>query len=326
MVWALNHRAGIGNTSPERQRRDEPSRPRRSGHVCGPFLRGHVVTVICTLLILAGSGRAGAQKPPILRDVGYDQHVNEQMPLALAFRDESGRTVRLGDYFDGKPVILVLAYYRCPMLCTEVLNGLVKAMLDCRLDIGTDYRVITVSFDPRETPELAAAKKKTYLQRLGRPAAAEAWHFLTGEKPAIKRLTQAVGFRYAYDPRFDQFAHPSGILVLTPRGKIFRYFLDVRYSPRDLRFSLIEASNNQVGSVIDQALLFCFHYDPIEGKYGPAVMRLVRIGGGLTLLAIGVFIVVLVRKAWRPSVGHASSAPNSGTLEVCSTEKPNAEG
>jgi protein SCO1/2 len=272
------------------------------------------------LLALAAPRRAGAQKPPILRDVGYDQHVNKQVPLDLLFRDESGRTVRLGDYFDGKPVILVLAYYRCPMLCTEVLNGLVRAMLDLALDIGTDYRVVTVSFDPRETPELAAAKKKTYLQRLGRPAAAGAWHFLTGEKPAIERLTKAVGFRYAYDARYDQFAHPSGILVLTPSGKIYRYFLDIRYSARDLRFSLIEASNNQVGSVIDQAILFCFHYDPAEGKYGPAVMRLVRIGGVLTILAIGGFMLVLVRKGRRSAVGQVANLPGpTGRLATCPT-------
>jgi protein SCO1/2 len=290
-----------------------------------------LTTAIALLLALAAlPGRARAQKPPILRHVGYDQRVNKQVPLGLSFRDESGRAVRLQDYFGGKPVILVLAYFRCPKLCTEVLNGLVQAMLDCPLDIGTDYRVITVSFDPRETPDLAAAKKRAYLQRLGRPAAEGAWHFLTGDKPAIERLTRAVGFRYAYDARFDQFAHPSGILVLTPRGKIYRYFLDIRYSARDLRFSLIEASNNQVGSVIDQVLLFCFHYDPVEGKYGPAVMRLVRLGGVLTMLAIGVFIFVLIRKGRRSAVGHVSNVPaGPGTLETCPMKEhlaPEAEG
>src|SRR5262249_18580476 len=175
--------------------------------------------------------RAEDSPPPLIRDVGSDQRLNEQVPLDLKFTDEAGRTVRLGDYFDGKPVILVLAYYRCPMLCTEVLNGLVRALLDVPLDIGKDFRVVTVSFDPREKPELAAAKKKTYLERYGRSGAEAGWHFLTGDEEPIRRLTEAVGFRYVYDERNDQFAHASGILVLTPTGKVSRYFYDVRYAP-----------------------------------------------------------------------------------------------
>jgi protein SCO1/2 len=231
--------------------------------------------------------------------VGFDQRLNEQVQLDLEFRDEAGRPVRLRRYFHGKPVILVLAYFRCPMLCTQVLNGLVRAMLDLPFNAGKEFSVLTVSFDPRETPELAAAKKKTYLERYGRPGAEEGWHFLTGEQDSITRLTRAVGFRYRYDVKHDQFVHASGIMVLTPGGKISRYFFDVKFSPRDLRLGLVEASDNQIGSVTDQVLLFCFHYDPAEGKYGPAVMNFIRLGGVLTLLAIGTLVAFLWRQERR---------------------------
>ena len=255
-----------------------------------------LVMALAALALAAGTAHAQPQLPPVVRDVGFDQRLNGQVPLDLEFRDEDGRTVRLADYFDGKPVVLVLAYYRCPMLCTQVLNGLVQSMLDMPLSAGRDFDVLTVSFDPREQPELAAAKKHTYLQRYGRPGAEHGWHFLTGDEGPIKALTEAVGFRYTYDPRHDVFAHASGILVLTPAGRISRYFLDVKYSPRDLRLGLVEASQGRVGSLWDKALLYCFHYDPREGKYGPAVMNFVRAGGVLTLLALAVFACVLWRR------------------------------
>jgi protein SCO1/2 len=247
------------------------------------------------LLLAAGAGQAQPVLPPVLRDVGFDQRLDEQVPLDLTFRDETGRPVQLREYFGRKPVILVLAYYRCPMLCTEVLNGVVRALLEMSLTVGKDFNVLTVSFDPREMPDLAAAKKKTYLERYGRPGAEEGWHFLTGDPEPIKRLTAAVGFRYVYDELHEQYAHPSGIMVLTPAGKISRYFYDVRYSPGDLRLGLVEASENRIGSPVDQVLLYCFHYDPVEGKYGPAVMNFVRLGGVLTLLALGWFMFVLWR-------------------------------
>ncbi len=256
------------------------------------------------MLFAAGLAHAQPSLPPVLRPVGFDQRLDEQVPLDLEFRDEAGRAVRLGDCFDGKPVILVLAYFKCPQLCTEVLNGLVQAMLDLSLDLGKDFRVVTVSFDPRETPEMAAAKKKTYLERYGRPGADKGWHFLTGEEAAIKRLTDAVGFRYNYDPRNDQFAHASGIVVLTPTGKLSRYFYDIRYSPRDLRLGLVEASAGRIGSPVDQILLYCFHYDPIEGKYGATIMNFVRLGGVLTILALAVFMAVLWRRERREARRH----------------------
>jgi protein SCO1/2 len=262
-------------------------------------------------LLVADGGRAAAQLPPSLQGVGFDQRLDAQVPLDLEFRDETGQAVKLGDYFGDKPVILVLAYYRCPMLCTQVLNGLVRAMLDMPLDAGKDFNVVTVSFDPRETPELAAAKKKTYLERYGRPGAESGWHFLTGEQAAIDRLTTAVGFRYRYDAKNDQFAHASGIMVLTPGGRLSRYFYDISFSPRDVRLGLVEASQGKIGSAVDKVLLFCFHYDPNEGKYGAVVMNFIRAGGVVTILSIGSLFAVLWRQDRRKSRAAKPDLPAS---------------
>ncbi len=257
-----------------------------------------------------GIAHAVSSLPPALQNVTFEQRLNEQVPLDLEFVDDAGRPVKLGDYFDDKPVILVLAYYRCPMLCTLVLNGLVQGMLDVPFDVGRDFRIVTVSFDARETPELAAAKKRTYIDRYGRPGAAEGWHFLTGTQPAIDRLTESVGFHYAYDAAHDEFAHASGIIVTTPSGRISRYFYDIRYSARDLRLGLVEASENRIGSPVDQVLLFCFHYDPREGRYGAAVMRFVRVGGALTLVSL----VALLAYMWKRERANARTvhAPRPG--------------
>jgi protein SCO1/2 len=241
-------------------------------------------------IVGVGAAQGQSQLPAQLRDIGIDQRLNEQVPLDLVFRDETGRSVHLGDYFRDKPVILVLAYYRCPMLCTLVLNGLVQALLDVPFDPGKDFQIVTVSFDPREAPEMARAKKKTYVERYGRPGAAENWHFLTGEEEAIKQFTQAVGFRYRYDDKEDQFIHASGIMLTTPHGKLARYFYGVNFNPRDLRLGLVEAAGNKIGGPVEQILLFCFHYDPSVGKYSTAILNIVRLGGVLTVLAI-VFMV-----------------------------------
>jgi protein SCO1/2 len=264
-----------------------------------------VVRALTILLCFAGitlaigPARAESQLPPSLQGVGFDQKLGAQLPLELAFRDEAGRSIRLGDYFKERPVILVLAYYRCPMLCTQVLNNLVRALLEVPLAAGRDFQVVVVSFDPREKPELAAAKKKSYLERYGRPGAAEGWHFLTGDQEPIDQLTRAVGFRYRYDPVNDQFAHASGILVVTPKGQLSRYFYDIAYEPRDLRLGLVEASGNRIGSLADQVLLYCFHYNPAEGKYGATVMTLLRISGVLTILAVAAMIYILRRQERR---------------------------
>ncbi len=234
----------------------------------------------------------------MLRDVGFDQRLNEQVPLDLKFTDETGAVVTLNDYFGKKPVVLVLAYYRCPMLCTLVLNGLVQGMRGMPLAIGTDFNVVTVSFDPRETSELAAAKKKTYVADYGRPGAAEGWHFLTGQPEAIEKLTRAVGFRYVYDAAQDQYIHTSGIMVLTPQGRLSRYFYGIEFPARDLRLGLVEASANKIGSPTDEVLLYCFHYDPATGKYTASILNFVRAGGVLTVLALAGMVWFLCR--WRP--------------------------
>jgi protein SCO1/2 len=259
--------------------------------------------------LLVGTARAEDEGlPPALRGVGIDQRLDEQVPLDLQFRDEAGQTVRLGDCLGGKPAILVLAYYRCPMLCTQVLNGLVDGLRGVPFSIAEQFNVVTVSFDARETPELAAAKKASYVEEYGRPRAAAGWHFLTGEQASIDCLTQAVGFRYRYDPAQDQFAHASCILVLTPQGRVARYFYGIRYPPRDLRLGLVEASASKIGSPVDQVLLFCYHYDPATGKYTAAAMSFVRLGGALTLAVLAGALLL----AWRRRAGGVN--PLSGGL------------
>jgi protein SCO1 len=252
------------------------------------------MALIILILSFASAMRANDSRPPALQGVGIDQRLNKQVPLDLMFRDETGKSVRLGDYFGNKPIILVLVYYRCPMLCTLTLNGLERAMRVMPLDVGNQYTVVTVSFDPRETPALAIAKKQEYLAHYERPGAAAGWHFLTGEESSIRQLTEVVGFHYNYDPQSGQYAHTTGLVVLTPQGKIARYFYGVEFSPRDLRLSLVEASVNKIGSPVDEILLFCFHYDPATGKYGLAIMRVIQIAGAATVLALGSFMMLML--------------------------------
>jgi protein SCO1 len=235
-------------------------------------------------------------RPPILRDVGFDQRIGEPVPLDLPFRDERGHTVHLRDYFGAKPVLLVPAYYECPMLCTLVLNGVVSALRALPFDAGREFTVVTFSINPREQSDLAAAKKKTYLEAYRRQGAEAGWHFLTADEDSIARLTRAIGFRYAWDPAQRQYAHASGIVVLTPRGTLARYFYGVDYPARDLRLALVEAAEERIGSVVDQLLLFCFHYDPATGRYSRIALGAVRLGGGLTLLALVAGIAVLLRR------------------------------
>ena len=241
--------------------------------------------------------REGTTNPPpdVLKRVGIDQHLNTQIPLDLKFRDESGREVRLGDYFGSKPVVLSMVYYECPMLCGEVLNGEASVFNMLKFDIGKEYNVVTVSFDPKETPELARAKKKAFVDRYGRPGGAEGWHFLTGSQDSITALTKAVGFNYAWDRDTKQFAHAAAIMVVTPDGRIAQYFYGVDYSPKDLRFGLIQASQKKIGTVVDQVLLYCYHYDPRTGKYGAVISRTLQIGGALTVLVLGGFLIIMFR-------------------------------
>jgi protein SCO1 len=239
------------------------------------------------------------QVPAALSKVSFEQRLNEQLPLDLQFKDESGRTVKLGEYFHRKPVVLVFAYYECPMLCTQVLNGLESALHVLNESIGKEFDVVTVSFDPKETPVLALGKKKAYLERYKRPAAEQGWHFLTGDQASIEALTKAAGFHYSWDEASQQFAHASGIVVATPAGKLSRYFFGIDFSPRDVKFALIESSNERIGTLADQLLLYCFHYDPAKGNYGLVAMRVVRLGGAVTLVALFGFVFISLRRDGR---------------------------
>ena len=234
--------------------------------------------------------------PPMLREVGIDQKLSAPLPLDLFFQDETGQTVQLQQYFGAKPVILSFVYYECPMLCTQVLNGLVESLRTLSFDVGKEIDVITVSFDPSETPKLAMEKKTNYLKQYERAGTEQGWHFLTGDTAAIRQLTSAVGFRYKYDSVTDQFAHASGIMVITPEGKVARYFYGIEYPARDLRLALVEASENKIGSLVDQVLLYCFHYDPSIGKYGLVIMNVLRLAGVATVIALGTFMIVMFRR------------------------------
>jgi protein SCO1/2 len=254
----------------------------------------------CAVAALLLGTPVGAQTPAaqtkLLSDVGFDQKLDAQAPMDLSFRDGDGRTVRLGDLFGGKPVVLSLVYYKCPMLCTESLNGLVRALRALSFDAGRQFNVVTVSIDPRETAALAAAKKKVYLERYGRPVDASGWSFLTGDANAIKRLTAAVGFRYSYDAELDQYAHATGLVVLTPGGRVSHYLYGVEYAAGDLRLALVEAAAGKIGSPVDQLLLYCYHYDPLTGRYGLVVTRALRAAGALTVLLIAALVLGLSLK------------------------------
>jgi protein SCO1 len=250
------------------------------------------------------TGPAVTGLPSLLKEVAIEQKLDQQLPLELIFRDENGVPVKLGQYFGKKPVVLSLVYYNCPMLCTQILNGMVTTFRVLPFQIGKEFDVVTVSFDPRETPALAAAKKKTYVEYL--PAAAHAnanagWHFLTGDESTIKQLTEAVGFRYRFDEATNQFAHASAIMVATPEGKLSHYFYGIEYSARDLRLALVQSAANKIGSPVDQLLLYCYHYDPATGKYGAVVMNMIRLGGLVTLAGIALLILFLRRRGIQPA-------------------------
>lgn len=245
-----------------------------------------------------------------LKNIQFDQKLGAQISLDNQFRDESGKLVRLNDYFGKKPVILVLGYYGCPMLCTFVLNGLIGSLQDIKWEIGNQFEVINVSIDPTETPTLAAAKKKTYVKRYGRHDASQGWHFLTGDEPAIRRLAGEVGFNYLYDPATKQYAHPSGLIILTSQGKVAHYLSGVIYSTKGLNDALADASARKIGSPIQQLFLLCFHYSPITGKYGSLVMIIVRVFGVAILLALGGCIAAMFRR----ETGVRNLRPDAETI------------
>jgi protein SCO1/2 len=255
------------------------------------------------------AGLPSSAMPPALREIGFDQNIGGRLPLDVQVRDEDGRSVAIGSYFGRRPVVLVFAYYSCPMLCAQVINGLASALDVLSLEPGRDLEVVAVSFDPRDTPGAAAAKKAGYLERYARRGAPASSHFLTADQPAIDRLTRAAGFRYAWDSQTQQFAHPSGVIVLTPDGRLARYMFGIEYGPRDLRLALVEASAGNVGSAVDSLLLYCYHYDPMTGRYGLQVMRALRIAGAGTVVALGSFVFFMVRREKRQARAQRWRAP-----------------
>lgn len=285
------------------------TRDRSSGK--GKATRGRWLALAAALLALFASLPAGAQTPAeVIEKVRFVQRINQTLPLELTFRDETGRAAPLGDYFGRRPVVLALVYYECPMLCTYVLNGLVQTLRPLTFEPGNQFDVVVVSFNPKETPALAAAKKEIYLKEYNRPRTARGWHFLTGDEESIRRLTEAVGFRYLYNPADGQYAHASGLVVVTPEGRLFRYFYGISFAPRDLRLALVEASANKLGTVIDQVMLFCFHYDPQTGKYGLVIWRVMQVAGMGTALALAAFLVVMFRRERR---GRFAALPAPGS-------------
>src|SRR5580658_2299779 len=285
-----------GRSEPERIEPEEVSQKKTNS-----------VSAACVLLSFAVSASAWGQinsgvmsapantRPPRLENVGIAQHLDAQVPPDLIFRDDTGKTVKLGDYFGRKPIILNLVYYNCTMLCGEALAGLASAMRLIKFDVSNEFDVVTVSFDPRETPDMAAAKKIDYVKRYGRPNAASGWHFLTGQPDAINALTKTVGFQYQYDAQSKQYAHATAIMVLTPQGRISRYFYGVDFPPKDLRMGLVEASQGKIGNTVDAVLLFCYHYDPETGKYGAMVANILRLAAGATILILGTMFFILWR-------------------------------
>jgi len=237
-------------------------------------------------------------RPALLRRVGIDQKMGAQVPVAVPFTDESGRPVTLHDYL-GKPVILALVYYQCPSLCNMVLNGVLRSIKGLKLTAGDEFNVVAVSFDPRETPEMAAAKKVSYVRGYNRQGAEQGWHFLTGPEASSKSLAESVGFHYAFDAVNNQYAHGSAIVILTPEGRVTRYFYGIDYPARDVRLGLEEASDRRIGSAVDAVLLYCYHYDPSNGKYGLVIMNVLRLAGIATVAALAAFMIVMFRRDFK---------------------------
>jgi protein SCO1/2 len=293
--------------------------------------KNSLVSTICALAAAALVGPAHAQGLPgegdyrpntpinAAKDVRWDQKLDAQVALDTLFRDELGRSVPLGSYFGKRPVVLVLPFYRCPGICTAELNGMVDVFKDERLKfkIGRDFDVVTISINPKEGPDLATMKKREYLDILSQPGAENGWHFLTGTEPSIRKVADDIGFRYKYNPINDQYAHPGGITILTPKGKVSRYFFGVGFSPKDMRLALTEAGQGRIGSVADTFVLACYHYDPQTGRYGLRIFRLMQVLGFATIFTVGGFMFLAFRKDYRDArqareglMGIDAPAPN----------------
>jgi protein SCO1/2 len=256
------------------------------------------ILVLMLAFVGAGSVPARADEAPgtMLQQVGFDQNLDAQLPLDLTFRDELGRTVRLGDFFGKKPVILTLVYYRCPVICGEELKGLARSLKPLSLSVGDQFEVVTVSIDPSETPELARQKKASTLERYGHPGAENGWHFLTGDQASIAALAKTVGFRYTYSNASQQFIHAAGLTIATANGRLSRYFYGIDYPPKDLQFGLMESSAGKIGSPIARLLLFCYHYDPTTGKYSLAIVTVLRVFGTATALILAAYVAFMIRR------------------------------
>lgn len=269
-----------------------------------------ITAIAAAILIIGLAVPARAQSPAqVIEQVKFEQRIGNSLPLELTFRDEAGETVQLARYFGKKPVVLALVYYECPMLCTFILNGLVKSLKPLTFEPGKEFEIVVVSFNPRETPELAAQKKQAYLEEYKRVHTWAGWHFLTGDEENIRRLTDATGFHYIYDEEAKEYAHASGIIVVKPDGKLFRYFYGIEYAPRDLKLSLMEASTGKIGTPVDQMLLFCFHYDPQTGKYGVLITRIIRAAGTATVVLVGLLLFVMFRRERRGEVYASAHTP-----------------
>jgi protein SCO1/2 len=259
-------------------------------------LKSLAATMTAAFLVAPGWAQESSSfVPQPLEKVGFEQKLGAQLPLDTVFRDETGAEIRLGSLLGERPAILALVYYECPMLCPLIMNGLTQSLKTLSFSPGEEFDVVALSFDPGEGPEQAAHSKTVHLQRYGRPESAAGWHFLTGSEESIRALTDAVGFSYAYDPQQDEYAHAAGLVVLTPDGRVARYFYGIEYPPRDLRFGLVEAAEGTIGSLVDQVLLYCYRYDPTTGTYSAVVMNIVRLGGLVTVCALAIFVLA----AWR---------------------------
>lgn len=249
--------------------------------------------------------------PAALSDVGFDQRIGERVPLDLVFRDSEGEEVRLGDVLDGRPAALTLVYHRCPMLCPMTLEGVARSLSAIAFSVGEEYQAVVVSFDPREGPADSAAAKERAVARYGRAGSEDGWHFLTGDEESIRALAEAVGFRYAFDAERGQFAHPAGLVVITPDGAVARYLFGIDYPPKDLRLALVEAADGLLGGPTDRLLLYCYHYDPAVGKYTAATMNLIRAGGVVTLAALIGFVGLMLRRERRAARRSAEAGPRT---------------
>jgi protein SCO1/2 len=249
-------------------------------------------------------GPASSAMPQPLQEVGFDQKLDARLPLDATFKNDRGEVVTLGSLFGRRPVVLAFVYYECPMLCNQILNGLVSGLGVLDQTVGKEFDVVAISFDARETPVQAAAKKASYVDRYARPGSEAGWHFLTGDEATIARVTAAAGFTFAWDAATQQFAHASGVIVATPDGRLARYLFGIEYPPRDLKFALMESSEGRIGSVVDQVLLYCYHYEPATGSYSLVAMNVVRTGAAVTLAVLLGFVAISLRRDRRVAAGH----------------------